>query len=156
MPQNFQPIIPYLAVDNASAAVELYVKAFGAREVSRQPAPNNPSKLLHVELEINGGRLMMADDFPEMRGGKASTAKALGGSPVTLHITSERAEQLFNQAVKAGAKVVMPFGPQFWGSNYGQVQDPFGLLWSLGTPEQALTDDQLRTGAEKAMGAAKA
>jgi len=148
-----QPIIPHLAVDNASAAIEFYVKAFGAKEVSRQPAPQNPSKVLHAELELNGGRLMLADDFPEMRGGKASTAKALGGSPVTLHLTSESAEQLFNQAVKAGAKVVMPFQEQFWGSKYGQVADPFGLLWSLGTPEKPMTDDQLRKGAEQAVAA---
>lgn len=156
MTEKIQPIIPHLALDNASAAVEFYVKAFGAQEIRRQPAPNNPAKLLHAELELNGGRLMLADDFPEMRGGKASTAKALGGSPVTLHLTSEKAEQLFNQAVKAGAKVVMPFGPQFWGSNYGQVQDPFGLLWSIGTPEQPLTDDQLRKATEQAMAGAKA
>ena len=50
----------------------------------------------------------------------------------------------------------MPFGPQFWGSNYGQVQDPFGLLRSLGTPEQPMTDDQLRKGAEQSMSGAKA
>jgi len=146
-----QPIIPHLAVDNASAAIEFYVKAFGAKEISRQPAPQNPSKVLHAELELNGGRLMLADDFPEMRGGKASTAKALGGSPVTLHLTSESAEQLFNQAVKAGAKVTMPFAEQFWGSRYGQVTDPFGLLWSLGTPEKPMTDEQLRKGAEQSM-----
>jgi PhnB protein len=147
-----QPIIPHLVVDNAAAAIEFYVKAFGAKETrARQPAPNNPSKVLHAELELNGARLMLADDFPEMRGGKASTARALGGSPVTLHITSENAEQLFNQAVKAGAKVTMPFAEQFWGSKYGQVTDPFGLLWSLGTPEKPMTDDQLRKGAEQSM-----
>jgi len=151
MTQKTQPIIPHLVVDNASAAVEFYVKAFGAKELRRQPAPNNPSKLLHAELELNGGRVMLCDDFPEMRGGKASTATALGGSPVTIHLTSESAEQLFNQAVKAGAKVLMPFADQFWGSRYGQIQDPFGLSWSLGTPEKPLTDDQLHKGAQQAM-----
>lgn len=148
-----QPIIPHLVVDNASAAIEFYVKVFGATERGRQPAPNNPSKILHAELEVYGGRLMLCDDFPEMRGGKASTAKALGGSPITLHITSEDAEQIFNGAVQAGAKVTMPFAQQFWGSKYGQVTDPFGLVWSLGTPEKPMTDDQLRKGAAQSVGA---
>jgi PhnB protein len=150
MTPKIQPIIPHLCVDDAAAAVEFYVKAFGAKEVRRQPAPGG-TKLLHVELELNGGRLMLADDFPEFRGGKPSTARAIGGSPVTLHLTSEAAEALFNQAVKAGATVVMPFAEQFWGSRYGQVMDPFGLPWSLGTPEKALTDEQLRQGAERSM-----
>ncbi|HVE83630.1 MAG TPA: VOC family protein, partial [Myxococcales bacterium] len=76
--QKITPIIPHLTVDNAAAAVEFYVKAFGARELRRQPAPGG-TKLLHVELEVNGGRLMLCDDFPEMSGGKARSAKAIGG-----------------------------------------------------------------------------
>jgi len=150
MTQKTQPIVPYLTVDNAAAAVEFYVKAFGAKELRRQAAPGT-SKLLHVELELNGARLMLSDDFPEFHGGKPLSAQKIGGSPVTLHLTSEAAETLFNQAVKAGATVTMPFADQFWGSRYGQILDPFGLRWSLGTPEKPMTDDQLRQGAERAM-----
>lgn len=150
--QKTVPLIPYLTVDNASAAVEFYVQAFGAKEIRRQAVPGG-TKLLHAEVEINGSRLMLSDDFPEFHGGVPRSARALGGSPVTLHITSENAEAIFTQAVKAGAKVEMPFAEQFWGSRYGSVRDPYGFAWSMGTPEKPMTDDQLRKGAQQAMSA---
>src|SRR5262245_6248413 len=152
MTQKTQPIIPYLTVDNASVAVEFYVKAFGAKEVRRQAAPGS-TKLLHVELVVNGGTLMLSDDFPEFHGGKASSAKAIGATPVTIHLTSENAEQLFNQGVKAGAQVLLPFADKFWGAKYGQLTDPFGFRWSISTPDRPMTEDQLQKGAERAMGA---
>jgi PhnB protein len=36
--------------------------------------------------------------------------------------------------VDAGASVVMPLDDMFWGDRYGQVKDPFGHQWSIGTP----------------------
>lgn len=150
MTQKTQPIVPYLTVDNASAAVEFYVKAFGAKEVRRQAAPGT-TKLLHAQLEINGGTVMLSDDFPEFHGGKPQSARAIGATPVTIHLTSENAEQLFNQAVKAGAEVLIPFADQFWGAKYGQLLDPHGLKWSIATPDRPVTDEQLQKGAERAM-----
>jgi len=32
-------------------------------------------------------------------------------------------------AVAAGATVVMPVADMFWGDRYGQLRDPFGVLW---------------------------
>jgi PhnB protein len=40
-------------------------------------------------------------------------------------------DRLWQQAVSAGARVVMPLGGQFWGERYGQLVDPFGHRWSL-------------------------
>jgi hypothetical protein len=39
---------------------------------------------------------------------------------------------------------------QFWGDRYGQVEDPFGHQWSIGTHKQDLTEAQI---AEKAKAA---
>ena len=38
------------------------------------------------------------------------------------------------RAVEAGATVAMPIGDGFWGDRYGQVRDPFGHTWSIGSP----------------------
>jgi uncharacterized glyoxalase superfamily protein PhnB len=40
---------------------------------------------------------------------------------------------LFKKAVDAGAKVTMPLANQFWGDRYGQIVDPFGHSWALGS-----------------------
>jgi PhnB protein len=54
-----------------------------------------------------------------------------GTSTVTLHIYSKNVDRLWEQAVLAGAKVLMPLDNQFWGERYGQLADPFGHRWSI-------------------------
>jgi uncharacterized glyoxalase superfamily protein PhnB len=38
------------------------------------------------------------------------------------------------RAVEAGATVVMPIEKMFWGDHYGQLRDPFGIMWSINEP----------------------
>jgi len=58
-------------------------------------------------------------------------AKHFNGSPVTIHLYVENADAVFEQAVRAGAKVTMPLADMFWGDRYGKVEDPFGHQWSI-------------------------
>ncbi len=143
MANAVQPALsPHLVVDDANAAIDFYVKAFGAVEVSRIPGPGG--KLIHGGVQIDGATVMLADDFPEMNDGKSMTPKALGGTPVTIHLTVTDVESRFQQAVDAGATVVMPLEDQFWGDRYGMVRDPFGHQWSLGQPVREVSPEEIR------------
>ena len=125
-------ITPHLLIRDkrAAEAIDFYTSAFGARELHRVPTPDG--RLMHCHLAINGGSVMLNDDFPEYRG-------APGGAPegVTLHLQVEDADALWTQAVAAGASVTMALEDQFWGDRYGQLQDPFGHRWSIGAPVKA-------------------
>jgi PhnB protein len=134
-------VTPHLVVDNAAAAIDFYVKAFGAVELGRVPGPEG--KLVHAALQINGSTVMLNDDFPEMSGGKSMTPTALGGTPVTIHLTVTDVDAKFQQAVDAGATVVMPLEDAFWGDRYGVVRDPFGHQWSLGQPVREVSMEEL-------------
>lgn len=123
---------PHLFVDDASKAIEFYKDAFGAVELGRHPAPDG-KRLMHASLRINNSLLMLCDDFPEMCGGQSRTPKALGGSPVTIHLQVPDVDALWKQAVAAGAEIELPLADQFWGDRYGVVRDPFGHRWSLGS-----------------------
>jgi PhnB protein len=125
-------VLPHLTVDDAAAAIDFYVKAFDAVEHGRVPGPDG--KLIHASLAINGASIMLNDDFPEMSGGKSMTPKALGGSPVTIHLVVTDVDKQFQKALDAGATVVMPVEDQFWGDRYGVLKDPFGHQWSMGQP----------------------
>jgi PhnB protein len=127
-----QPIIPHLVVDNAAAAIDFYKRAFGAVEQVRHMADDG-KRVMHASLSIGGQPLFLADDFPEMCGGKSSTPKALAGTPVTMHLDCPQADTLWAQATAAGASVVLPLADQFWGDRYGIVRDPFGHQWSIAT-----------------------
>lgn len=123
-------LVPHLVVDDAAAAIDFYVKAFGATEWIRMPGPDG--KLIHAALDINGTMVMLNDDFPEMSGGKSMTPTALGGSPVTIHLQfADDVDARFQRALDAGATVIAPLEDQFWGDRYGAVRDPFGHHWSL-------------------------
>ncbi|MFN8088644.1 MAG: VOC family protein [Mycobacterium sp.] len=135
-------LAPHLVVDDAAAAIDFYVKAFDAVEMGRVPGPGG--KLVHAAVQINGSTVMLNDDFPEMNDGKASTPTALGGTPITMHLTVTDVEQKFQQAVDAGATVIMPLADQFWGDRYGVLRDPFGHHWSLGQPVREVSYEEIQ------------
>ena len=90
---------------------------------------------------------MLSDDFPEM-GGAPRSAKALGGSPVTIHLDVPDVDALWARTIAAGAHIAMPLGDMFWGDRYGVITDPFGHRWSLATRKQVASDAQLKTGVD--------
>jgi PhnB protein len=110
-----------------SAAVDFYKEAFGAEELGRHLAEDG-KRIMHSHLSINGGSVMLNDDFPEYTGGIAVPAG------VTLHLQTDDADAWWERAVAAGATVRMPLDNQFWGDRYGQIVDPFGHTWSIGGP----------------------
>ncbi|MDT5149458.1 MAG: PhnB protein [Mycobacterium sp.] len=132
---------PHLVVDDAAAAIDFYVSAFGATEYGRVPHPDG--RLVHAALNINGSMVMLNDDFPDFNDGKSSTPKALGGTPVTIHLQVPDVESAFARAIDAGATVVAPLEDQFWGDRYGMVRDPFGHQWSLGQPVREVSSEEI-------------
>ncbi|MDT5130551.1 MAG: PhnB protein [Mycobacterium sp.] len=134
-------VAPHLVVDDAAAAIDFYVKAFGATEYGRVPHPDG--RLVHAALDINGSMVMLNDDFPEYSDGKSSTPKALGGTPVTIHLQVVDVESAFQRAVDAGATVIAPLEDQFWGDRYGVIRDPFGHHWSLGQPVRTVSPEEI-------------
>ena len=140
-------LAPHLIVDNAAAAIDFYVKAFDAVEYGRVPGPDG--KLIHAALNINGFPVMLNDDFPEMTEGKSMTPTALGGTPVTIHLTVTDVDAKFQQAIDAGATVLAPLEDQFWGDRYGVVRDPFGHHWSLGQPVREVSMEVIEEAMKK-------
>ena len=56
---------------------------------------------------------------------------------------------VFEQAVRAGAKVTMPLDDMFWGDRYGKVEDPFGHQWSIGTHIKDATEEEIQQAMEQ-------
>jgi PhnB protein len=137
-----QPAVsPHLIVDGAAAAIDFYVSAFNAVELGRVPGPDG--KLIHAAVQINGSTVLLNDDFPEMNGGKSMTPIALGGTPVTIHLTVTDVDAKFQQAIDAGATVIVALEDQFWGDRYGVLRDPFGHQWSLGQPVREVSPEEI-------------
>ncbi len=119
-------VIPYLTVKGGAKAADFYQKAFGAKEVQRIPMPDG--RLMHCHLEINGGSLMLCDEFPEH--GYAHTPS---GS-YTMQLVLDDADPWWKRAVDAGCEVVLPLDRAPWGDRYGKLKDPFGVSWAVNEP----------------------
>lgn len=101
---NTTGVIPHLVVNGAREAIEFYIKAFGATKVMEMPAEDG-KRLLHAQLIVNGGPLMLCDDFPEYCGGQPTEYPKR--PPVTLHMAVADIDAAFAQAVAAGAAEAM-------------------------------------------------
>lgn len=126
---EYAPLAPYLRVDGAKAAVEFYKKAFGAK-VRMVMDAEDKKRLMHADLIINGGELMLSDVFPEF--GPNPTVPPTATTTVSIHLQVKDADEWFGRATGAGCAVVMPLADMFWGDRFGMVKDPFGHVWSIG------------------------
>lgn len=120
-------ITPYLVVKGAGEAAEFYKKALGAEEAFRYP-PDDKGRYFHIHLYINGNSVMLSDAFEE----RGLTLKA--PASFTLHLEVRDVDASWKRAVDAGAKPLMPPADMFWGARYGEIEDPFGVRWSMGKP----------------------
>ena len=139
IPEDMHSITPHLVCAGAADAIEFYKKACGAREEARLPGPGG--KLMHAMIRIGDSAVMLVDEMPEHG---ALGPKSLKGSPVTIHLYVENADATVERAVKAGAKVTMPVADMFWGDRYGQLEDPFGHHWSIGTHVRDVSMEEMQ------------
>jgi PhnB protein len=139
IPDAYPRVTPYLIVDGAAAAIDFYTRVFGAKERMRMPGPGD--KIGHAEIEVGNSMVMLADANPQM-GHKSP--KALGGSPISLLLYVENADDTVKRATAAGAKVVRPVENQFYGDRMGGVEDPFGHLWYVATHVEDVSPEEMK------------
>jgi PhnB protein len=147
IPEGYH-ITPYLAVDGAAEAIEYYKEVFGAKERVRMDAPDG--KIGHAELEIGGSIVMLSDTFPQFA---AKSPKQLGGTSVSIFMYVEDVDAVVKKAVDAGATITMEVADQFWGDRFGNVEDPFGHVWSLATHVEDVPPEEMAERAKAAMAA---
>ena len=142
--------IPYLCVRDAARAIDFYTAAFGAREVMRLAEPGG--RIGHAELDINGARVMLSDEFPEY--GIHSPEK-LGGTPVTISLTVPDADAMTRQAREAGGVVEREPTNEFYGDRSATIRDPFGHRWHVSHRIEELDAEEMQRRYDELMKTAK-
>jgi PhnB protein len=82
--------------------------------------------VMHVELPILAGHVLMGTDAPESMGFTLAQ-----GNNVHINLepdTRAETERLFN-GLAANGKVDMPLRDMFWGAYFGSLADQFGVHW---------------------------
>jgi PhnB protein len=82
--------------------------------------------VMHVELPILAGHVLMGTDAPESMGFSLTQ-----GNNVFINLepdTRGETDRLF-RALSAGGKVDMPLQEMFWGGYFGSLADRYGVRW---------------------------
>lgn len=119
-------ITPYLCVSDAKRAINWYVDVLGA-EVTYDPIIMDDGRVGHVELCVQGARMMMSDEFT---GAGVQGPAPDRGAAVSLHLGPVAVDALTARAEQQGARVDR--APE--DTEHGRVAvvtDPFGHRWFL-------------------------
>lgn len=89
--------------------------------------------VLHVELPITGGHVLMGTDAPKEMGFTLNS-----GNNMHLCIEPEsraEADRLFH-ALSASGNVTMPMADMFFGAYFGEFSDKYGINWMINFQEK--------------------
>jgi PhnB protein len=88
--------------------------------------------IMHIELPLLGGLVLMGTDAPESMGFHVNY-----GNNIHINLepdTRTETKQLFD-ALSAGGTVTQELQDMFWGAYYGSCTDKFGIHWMFNCPE---------------------
>ncbi len=97
------------------------------QDAAHPPVADNIKRMvLHVELPILGGHILMATDAPKEMGMSLTQG-------TNMHIclepeTKTETKKLFDALSKEGT-IIMPLEDMFFGAYFGQCTDKFGINW---------------------------
>jgi PhnB protein len=97
-------------------------------------AEEDKDLVLHVELPILGGHLLMGTDATESMGFTVTS-----GNNVYINLEPDsrpETDRLF-AALAAGGAVEMPLQEMFWGGYFGSLTDRFGIRWMFNCSSKA-------------------
>jgi len=146
IPEGYHSLQIYLAVEDASRAIDFYKEAFGAEETIRMPGPDG--KVAHAELQIGDSKLMLSDPFPHS---DVRPPSERGGPTASIFMYVDDVDATFEQAQRAGATVVSELEDMFWGDRFGTVADPFGHVWAMATHKEDLSEEEIAERSKAAM-----
>ena len=89
-------------------------------------AEEDKNLIMHIELPIVGGHILMGTDAPESMGFNLNF-----GNNVHINLepdTRAETKKLF-ETISAGVKVTMELQDMFWGAYFGSCTDKFGVQW---------------------------
>ncbi len=125
---------------NTEEAFIFYKSVFGGEftggihRMTEAAPPNlqeaDKNLVMHVELPILGGHVLMGTDAPESMG-----FKVIRGNNMYINLepdTRADADRLF-AALSAGGKVDMAPADMPWGAYYGSCTDKYGIQWMFNT-----------------------
>ncbi len=84
--------------------------------------------ILHAELEIIPGFVLMATDAPESMGFKMVHGNNMH---INVELDSRAETERIYEALSEGGNVTMPLKDMFFGAYFAELKDKYGINWML-------------------------
>lgn len=129
MPTNYteQPVLreintisPWIITKSTEKLIDFLKAAFNAKEELR--GYNEDGSIGHAEVQIGNSTILMFDLKPEWP-----------SFPSFIRLYLENGDEVYEQALKAGAVTMTKMTTHYWGDRVGRVLDPFGNIWWIQT-----------------------
>ncbi len=130
IPEGYHTITPFLVVDNASGFIKFLKKAFHAQLSYLMEADDG--LIRHAELKIGDSVIMLSS---AMEKNKPMSAM--------LMLYVEDCDQVYEQALKAGAESISEPADQFYGDRSGGVKDSWGNQWWIATHVEDVSNEEM-------------
>ncbi len=111
----------------AALGGELQITRFSEMPADEEAPPVDGNLIMHVSLVLGDGQIVMGSDVP------AAMGEVKVGNHASIMVgpdSAEDAKRIFD-ALAADGTIVMPFEHMFWGDDYGQLIDKFGVSWQV-------------------------
>jgi uncharacterized glyoxalase superfamily protein PhnB len=120
---EYPTVFPTLHYDDAGAAIEFLIAAFGAEK--HAVYDDGKGTIVHAELRLGNGIVMLGPARPD--------APATGGKGGGIYVVVENADAHCAKARDAGAAIVRELNDTEYGSREYGARDPEGNVWDFGT-----------------------
>ena len=120
VPEGLRTVTPYIHPRGVSSYIDFLTRALGAEEEFRHEVGG---VIMHARIRIGNGAIEMGDTQ-----GQAEPMKA------AFYLYVADVDALYERAVSAGAKPIMPPADQWYGDRVATVEDPMGITWSMARP----------------------
>lgn len=139
------PVIPYLCVHDAAAAIDHYREALGAAEVGPRFVDSG-GRVGHAEIRIGDALIMLSDEYPDLG---VVSPHTLGNTSCALVLYVPDVDAVASQAVAAGMTMERPVEDQFHGARSGTFRDPFGHRWMIMTQVREVPASDIEAAAQE-------
>ena len=124
-PAGYHTLTPFIAVSDGAAAIDFYIAAFGAKELSRFSDANGT--ISHAELLVGDSIFQLGASVPASNVA-APDGRALHGS-FSLYVKD--VDATYAAALSAGAKATGAPEDVFSGDRLASVTCPAGYRWVI-------------------------
>jgi uncharacterized glyoxalase superfamily protein PhnB len=122
-------IFPAIRYDDAPAAIDWLMRAFGFEKLFVVPNPDGT--IAHAELKLGPGVIMLGSAREDDLGMK--TARELGGVNQSIYVYVPDVDSHYQRARAAGAAIVREIHDTDYGSREYGARDLEENLWHFGT-----------------------